>query len=418
MRTASSSPRVSVLMPSLNQREFIETAIRSVLVQSDVPLELLVCDGGSSDGTLAVLERLATEFAPRLVWISSRDTGPANAVNKALQAARGEIIGWLNADDIYAPEAIVTAVRTFEGTDSLVMVYGEAEHVDGSGRKLRRYPTRPPSAGMEAFQRGCYICQPTVFLKRNVFHELGGLDEKLSTAFDFDLWLRIFLRFPGRIGFVARVQAFSRLHESTITSLQRRAVAAEALQLLSKYLGNAEFHWLLTYVTEAAQAYPAYDGTLDFGGHISTMLSELRPCFEDRSLNQLRQLLASDRRLTLPPAGVHADMFPDGWAGRELALRIRSRLNGTFSLRLQCENVRPAGTPLELTIRTNRGNAMRLRVGPQTQFEVNVEFSNVGRDELLFGSVRSSSTFIPSACEPGSTDGRELAFRVLRIVLI
>src|SRR6266404_5934316 len=126
----SDTPQISVLMPSLNQIDFVEIAVRSVLEQRNVSLELIIADGGSVDGTLGILEKLLIEFAPRIRWVSAGDAGPANAINKALQLSRGHIIGWLNADDIYAPNAISLAVRTLAADPSLMMVYGEAEHVD------------------------------------------------------------------------------------------------------------------------------------------------------------------------------------------------------------------------------------------------------------------------------------------------
>lgn len=414
----SEAPQVSVLMPSLNQHEFIEAAVRSVFGRSSTAVELLVVDGGSSDGTLGLLEKLLNEFSPRLRWTSGPDRGPANAVNKALRMARGEIIGWLNADDIYAREAIDAAVQGFARDSDLVMLYGEAEYLDATGRSLDRYPTKMPSAGIEAFRSGCFICQPTVFLRRCVFEKLGMLDEELSTAFDFDLWLRIFRHFPQRIGHIDRVQAFSRVHGRTITSLQRKAVVSEAARLLARYLRSAEPHWILTYVNEVARAYPSYDLTLDLRGHVSALVSELASCFDPPALARLRSSLDLDRRLTAAPAGVHAEIFPDGWAAREFAIRIRAPIRGPFSLLLQCEHSNPANTPLELTIKTNSGPEMFSKIECRGQFEIAIPFSDVMAGQLLFVSVHSSCAFIPSVEDDASNDSRQLAFRVTRIMLL
>jgi glycosyltransferase involved in cell wall biosynthesis len=418
VRSASLTPKVSVLMPSLNQCEFIEVAVRSVLEQNHPGTELVISDGGSSDGSLGLLERMLVEFGARLRWVSAADSGPANAVNRAMQSSSGEIIGWLNADDIYATDAIGVAARRFAADTDLVMIYGEAEHVDASGSLLYRYPTRPPSAGIEAFQTGCFICQPTVFLRRCVFDQLGGLDEGLSTAFDFDLWLRVFHYFPGRIGYTDRVQAYSRLHGSTITSLQRKAVASEATRLLSRYLGNADLRWILTYVDEAVRAYPTYDTKTNLQEHVLTMVAELASCFADQALSDLRSLLAEDRRLTALTAGVHADMFPDGWAGRELSIRIRSPLRGSYSLLLQCDNSRPIESPLSLNVKTSCGTEMDVDIERRGEFEISILLSNVEPAQLLFVSVHSSTTFVPMIAEHGSTDTRELAFRISQITLV
>jgi glycosyltransferase involved in cell wall biosynthesis len=414
----SEAPQVSVLMPSLNQHEFIETAVRSVFERSSIAVELIVVDGGSSDGTLGLLEKLLNEFAPRLRWTSGPDRGPANAVNKALRLAHGDIIGWLNADDLYAREAIDAAVNGFARDGDLVMLYGEAEYLDATGRSLARYPTKMPSAGIEAFRSGCFICQPTVFLRRCVFEKVGMLDEELSTAFDFDLWLRVFRHFPRRIGHIDRVQAFSRVHGRTITSLQRRAVVSEATRLLARYLRSAEPHWILTYVNEVACAYPSYDLTLDLRGHVSALVSELASCFDPPALARLRSSLDQDMRLTAAPVGVHAEMFPDGWAGREFAIRIRAPIRGPFSLILQCEHSNPTNMSLELAIKANVGPEIFSKIECRGKFEIAIPFSDIMAGQLLFVSVNSNCAFIPSVEHEAATDSRQLAFRITRIMLL
>ena len=122
---------VSVVMPSLNQAEYIERSIRSVLDQeTEASLELIVMDGGSKDGTLEILSRLAVEAQGRLRWYSEADHGPAHAVNKAMAKASGEIIGWLNADDLYTPGAIQRAVKAMQENPQWYMLYGQGEHID------------------------------------------------------------------------------------------------------------------------------------------------------------------------------------------------------------------------------------------------------------------------------------------------
>jgi glycosyltransferase involved in cell wall biosynthesis len=413
----SYQPQVSVLMPSLNQCDFIEVAARSVLEQREAAVELLISDGGSTDGTLGLLEKLTIEFCPRLRWVSAADGGPANAINKALHSSRGDIIGWLNADDIYAEDAVAAAVRSFAADAELVMVYGEADHVDASGRLLHRYPTLPPSVGIEAFQAGCFICQPTVFMRRSIFEQLDGLDEELSTAFDFDLWLRIFRWFPGRIGHIGRVQAYSRLHGRTITSMQRRAVASEAARLLSRYLGSADPHWILTYIEESTRTYPSYETSSDLRSHMSAMIAELASCFDESTLRRFRSVLDLDRRLAVP-AGVHAEIYPDGWAGRQLSLRVRAPIRGSLSLFLQCEHSRPdESPPLSLSIKTSCGTEASLNIGQLGPFDIVIVFPEVTAGQHLFASVSSSSIFIPIFAEHGSSDARELSFRITRIMV-
>lgn len=246
-------PLVSVVMPSYNQASFIETSIASVLEQCHTRLELIVMDGGSSDGTVELLERMA-RTDHRMRWTSESDMGPAHAINKAMALARGTVIGWLNSDDLYAAGAVQSAVDALNSQANPLMVYGHAIHVDGAGLYIDDYPTLKPNVGRAALANGCFICQPTVFLKRVAVHLLGPLDEGLKTAFDFDWWFRAFGFFEGRIGFVDRVQASSRLHADCITKKQRALVAAEGMQLIRKHMGWLNTRWAISYFNEMVQS--------------------------------------------------------------------------------------------------------------------------------------------------------------------
>jgi glycosyltransferase involved in cell wall biosynthesis/organic radical activating enzyme len=236
-------------MPTLNQAGFINAAINSVLGQDYPAIELIVADGGSTDGTLELLKNRQA-LDSRLRWFSQPDNGPAEAINNALSKARGTIIGWLNSDDLYAPGAITRAVNCLQLNTELLMVYGQGQQVNDEGKYLSDYPTLPPSTPVKQFLDGGFICQPTVFFRRTLPLLLGQLDESLKTAFDFDYWLRAFSTFQARIGFVNEVQAYSRLHEDCITLRRRRTFVLEGMQLLAKYLGHAPKEWLLTYVEE------------------------------------------------------------------------------------------------------------------------------------------------------------------------
>ncbi|WP_440590422.1 glycosyltransferase family 2 protein [Parvularcula maris] len=254
-------------MPSLNQAQFVRQAVESVFSQRQDALELIVADGGSSDGTLDVLEELSRSH-PRLVWSSQADTGPAQAINRALSQAEGEFIGWLNSDDLYASQMMEKALSLFEDHPELVMVYGHGQHIDGEGDLIGDYPTLPPPIEPQRFHAGCPICQPTVVFKSTLLEEVGFLDEELKASFDFDYWLRVFGAYPGRIGFVDGVQAYSRLHDDCITRNARRRVATEGLIVTKRHLGSSSVHWLTTYLEEYAD--DATDNVL-----VADLLAEL-----------------------------------------------------------------------------------------------------------------------------------------------
>jgi hypothetical protein len=281
-------------MPSLNQAAFIQAAVASVLGQSYANVELIVADGGSTDGTLAILQSLQQRDA-RLRWFSEPDRGPADALNKALRLVRGTVVGWLNSDDLYTPGAVQRAAQALFEQPEWLMVYGHGEHIDASGDFLGCYPSLPPTTAAAEFAQGCFICQPTVFFRRTMWRLLGPLDDGLKTAFDFDYWLRAFKQLPGRIGFVDAVQAQSRLHAGCITLRQRRTVILEGMQLLAHHLGHAPKEWLLTYVAEMLAAPP---GQCDIGNlrhDVADLLEQVKPWLLPDDLLELQGIL--DKRL-------------------------------------------------------------------------------------------------------------------------
>jgi glycosyltransferase involved in cell wall biosynthesis len=291
LKTTGHTGLVSVVMPSLNQARFIERAVRSVLTQRDSSVEIVIMDGGSTDGTQSLLDRLAQETGERLRWVSEADRGPAHAVNKAMAMAQGSVIGWLNADDVYTPNAIERAVQTLEKNPHWMMVYGRAQHIDESDRVIGSYPTHRPDVPMQRLADGCFICQPTVFLRKTAIMELGQLDENLKAAFDFEWWLRLFARFPGRIGFVDAVQAQSRLHEACITLDQRETVFRESMQLISRYLGVCPSHWFKTYVNEILAKYPHAPWSADLIIHVQMFADTISDCLSAADQREIREWL-------------------------------------------------------------------------------------------------------------------------------
>ncbi len=251
MRTAQQT-LVSIVMPTRNQMAFLAESVNCVLAQGYANLELIVADGASTDGTQQWLAARAAEDV-RLRWFSEPDTGPAQALNRALRLVRGTVVGWLNSDDLYTPGAIQRAVDALHHNPNWLMVYGHAQHVDGAGNLLGSYPTLWPDVPYARWAEGCFICQPTVFFKRTLQVLTGPLDESLKASFDFDYWLRVFKRMPQRVGFVDAVQAQSRLHDACITQTQRRTVALEGMQLLHRHLGHAPVQWAQTHVHELLQ---------------------------------------------------------------------------------------------------------------------------------------------------------------------
>lgn len=273
-------------MPSLNQAQFIRAALDSVLGQSYNNLELIVADGGSQDDTVDILKRYQ-QTDSRLRWFSEQDNGPAAALNKAFLKVRGTHIGWLNSDDVYAPETITAVMAYWNDNPQDLMVYGHGQHIDSKGNVLGDYPSLPANTSVNQFAEGCFICQPTVFFQRSMYIMLGRFDERLKTSFDFEYWLRAFNHVPERIGFIDRAMAYSRLHDSCITQTMRRTVALEAVSVLHQHLGYAPAHWLLTYFDEYLNQFAALDDKEMQQQHLLATIDEAA---EYLSLGVIREL--------------------------------------------------------------------------------------------------------------------------------
>jgi glycosyltransferase involved in cell wall biosynthesis len=178
-------PLVSVITPSFNQAKFLEATMKSVLNQTYPNLEYIVVDGGSTDGSVQIIQ----SYAKQLSWyVSEPDQGQSDAINKGFKKAQGEIIAWLNSDDLYLPGTIAEAVEIFLEHPEAAMVYGDAVSADSEGRLLNEL--RFNSWDVEDFLQFKIICQPAVFLKRTLVEKIGYLDTSYHFFLDHHLWIR------------------------------------------------------------------------------------------------------------------------------------------------------------------------------------------------------------------------------------
>lgn len=188
-----SRPRISIVTPSFNQVQFIERTLRSVLDQEgDFDLEYCVLDGGSTDGTLDILRR----FEDRLTWTSGPDKGQTDAINKGLRAATGDIVGWVNSDDILMPGALAKVAAAFASNPQAEWVHGRCEIIDINDQPIRRWISRYKHfrARRHSFENLLtenYVSQMTAFWRRRAHDHVGYLDESLKLAFDYEFWLRL-----------------------------------------------------------------------------------------------------------------------------------------------------------------------------------------------------------------------------------
>jgi glycosyltransferase involved in cell wall biosynthesis len=231
--------KVSVIVPSYNQAKYLPATLESLVAQDHSNVEVRVYDGGSTDGSVDVLSSHKAGFW----WISEKDGGQAAAINRGLKEAHGDIVSFLNSDDIYYPAALSRVVRYFEENPECLILYGKANHLNADGAILEQYPTE--AWNYQRLQETCFICQPSVFWRREVLNRFGLLDESLHYALDYEYWLRVgrdvafhYLGGPALAG--------SRLHADTKTLSQRVEVHREILDVVIRHDGSeaAVYNWL------------------------------------------------------------------------------------------------------------------------------------------------------------------------------
>ncbi len=407
-------PALSVVMPSFNQAAYIAEAVRSVLAAPGPPVELVVMDGGSTDGSPQTLAALSNEFPGRLRWSSRPDRGPADAINHGVQLARAPVIGWLNSDDLYAEGAIARAAAHLQQHPSRAMVYGHGEHVDALGRFIEPYPTRPPTTPIGDFADGCFICQPTAFFRRDVFLALGGLDTSLRASFDFDLWLRMFLAYPGGVGFIDQVQARTRLHDQTITSRQRERVALEGIEVVHRHIGPAPVHWLLTHFNELAKKHPFHAEPQNLRTACERVAAKAEAYVGAAGAEALHAAIANDRRIAITNADVGIGIDADGWARSMFDLQVLQPADPIRRVRLACRIVRSAPRFLEADVCSPDDSVHTLTVNGPGSFEIDIGIAPKHRapGTKLVYRVVTHTPYIPAERHPGNTDQRELAFVV------
>jgi glycosyltransferase involved in cell wall biosynthesis len=234
-----SGSTVSIVTPSLNQAPFLGAAIESVLSQDYPRIEYLVVDGGSTDGTVDILRG----HGGRLRWLSEPDAGQTAAVNKGFRLTTGEIIGWLNSDDLYVPGAVRAAVTYLDQHPDIDVVYGDADHIDGAGRIVDAYPTEPFDLGR--LRETCFICQPAAFFRRRLIDRVGLLDESLYCGMDYEFWIRAGRR--GRLGYLPVRLALSRLHSGAKTVREYALHQRTSIEIVRRHFGRVPASWLCAY---------------------------------------------------------------------------------------------------------------------------------------------------------------------------
>ena len=378
-------PIVTIVTPSYNQGRFIRATIESVLAQDYPAIEYIIMDGGSTDDTAAI----ASEYKERLTFISESDRGQSHAINKGFRMANGEIVSWINSDDIILPGAVSHAVRALGQHPRVGAVYGEGYTIDSDGNITGRFPATEPFNLWKLIYLSDYILQQTVYFRRSVLNEVGYLDEQLNWGMDWDLLIRVGKKYA--MAYVPEDMGLLREHDTAKTFSGGFKRVQELATIMRRHGQVRVAPGMLTYGLDAlhrklAQLFP-----------VPVVQRTIKPIFNN-AINK-----------------IHRDaqgLYPDGWAGPLVRymlpagsgpVRISGKLpEGISELRGQIISVETGGTVVA-----------RKAVAPDS-FEI--EFEDIASDVAmpLSFKLKASRAFVPSRCGRGP-DTRQLSFMLTSI---
>ena len=243
-------PKISIITPSLNQGQFIEKTILSILSQSYPNLEYFIVDGGSTDDTLKILEK----YTDRLTWFSEPDRGQTDAINKGLRRATGDIVAYLNSDDILLPNTLLEVGAIFAARPQSIWVTGQCLIIDENDREVRRFITTYKNILLRLRSFSLllitdYISQPATFWRRNIIEEIGMPNENLHYVMDYDFWLRLYSKYPPI--FIPKYLASFRVHKASKTTTNYKNVFVDEEQVV---IQNHTRSFWLKYLHHAHRA--------------------------------------------------------------------------------------------------------------------------------------------------------------------
>lgn len=379
-------PLVTIVTPSYNQGPFIRQTIESVLTQDYPSIEYIIMDGGSTDETAAIAE----EYSSRLRFVSERDRGQSHAINKGFQAARGQIVAWINSDDVLLPGAVTHAVRAFEKNPSVGAVYGEGYLIDRDGNVTGRFPATEKFNLWKLVYTSDYILQQTVYFRRAVFDAVGYLDEGLNWGMDWDILVRI-AKLYG-LEYVPEYMGCLREYAEAKTfsgGIRRFRELAEIMRR------HGTMRYPPGYVTYGLDTYQNV---------ACSLVERITPDFLEKPSAVVRKVIMyGAHRVIAHVLRECQGLYADGWAGPKLRYMVPA-----LSRRIQMHGTLPAfGKRLDgqvLTIRCDGETVARTDVAAG---DFTIEFARPADADLTAPATLdiSASKF---AVPPG--DGRKLSF--------
>jgi len=231
--------QITIAVPSFNQGRYLDEALSSIFAQ-DIPVEVFVLDGSSTDDSLDIIQKWESKLAG---WRSHSDKGQAEAINEGIAQGSAPYVCWLNSDDYFYPGGLKRLLQSLENHADKQFAYGRCWTVMKSGRKLLPYLTLPFSPRM--FANFCCIAQPATLITRPAWAQAGGVDERMQLAFDYDLWWRLY-RSYGKPAYCRDFVAATRIHKDTKTANQPALHYRESMQVVKRHWGTVPPKWWIT----------------------------------------------------------------------------------------------------------------------------------------------------------------------------
>lgn len=228
----SKTLKISVVTPSYNQSQFIESTITSVINQDYDNVEYIIIDGGSNDGTMEIIEKYADKIS---YYVSERDNGQTHAIMKGFERSSGDILCWLNSDDVLEPHTLSVIADYFTLYPERDFVYGNATWIDGMGNILYKRKEIPFVRWLWYYAYN-YIPQPSAFWRRSIYEAVGGIDENFSLAMDTDLFSRMSTK--AKIYHLPHFMSQFRVHGQQRSTVQRKKLEAEAQKIMDREFGR------------------------------------------------------------------------------------------------------------------------------------------------------------------------------------
>ena len=231
-------PLITIAVPSYNQGQFLDQALTSVF-QQDIPIEVFVCDGGSTDNSIEIIKKWEHSLAG---WHSHADGGQSDAINEGIANGAAPYVCWLNSDDWLLAGGLKKLLSALISQPDVPAVYGQAWNI--VEKTAKRYPVWVEGFSERRLALRCIISQPATLIRRTAWEKVGGLDKSLHMVMDYDLWWRIYKQL-GSLYFVDDFIAVNRVHDATKTNTLRKQHYSEAMAIVRKHYGRVPMKWWL-----------------------------------------------------------------------------------------------------------------------------------------------------------------------------